>query len=97
MTQRAITELSKTQGQRQGAEGTYAPDEVAAFELGAKYAMDLLYSRIGYSSETPAWILREMQRIILEKDIPAPVTDKKPLENLQIPQRGRFQQGGLNE
>lgn len=92
MTPRAITELAKTQGQRQGPEGTYAPDEVAAFELGAKYAMDLLYSRIGYSPETPRYVLDEMRRILTEKEEPK----REPLEGLHVP-RGNFQQGGLNE
>lgn len=92
MTERAKQELTRTQTERQGTHGTYTPDEVAAFELGARYAMDLLYSRIGYSADTPRYVLEEMQKILTGKEEPK----REPLEGLHVP-RGNFQQGGMNE
>lgn len=94
MSERAKQELTRTQAERQGAQGTYSPDEVAAFELGARYAMDLLYSRIAYSDSTPRYVLDEMRKIMTETE-PA-----KPLTELQLPEGPRvtgFQQGGMNE
>ena len=92
MSERAKQELTRTQSERQGAQGTYSPDEVAAFELGARYAMDLLHSRIAYSDSTPKYVLDEMRKIMTEKDEPK----REPLEGLHVPRTG-FQQGGLNE
>ncbi len=92
MTERAKQELTRTQTERQGTHGTYTPDEVAASELGARYAMDLLYSRIGYSADTPRYVLEKKKKILTGKEEPK----REPLEGLHVP-RGNFQQGGMNE